>query len=120
MTADQGAAHADALVARYILRKFHEQTRSNLDSPIPSFRNSVSEAARHLVDCPDLHVSEQDASDGLYGCETGCEYARLEATLGCSHGLSEEYEYGEFGEMADMIRDICAEQERHEDGEAQR
>lgn len=120
MTAERGEAQANALVSRYILRKFREGIHSNLESLVPSFRARVSEASEHLVDCPDLHVEEQDATDGVYGCDTGCEYARLEATLGCSHGMTEDYEYGDFGELADMLREICSEQESHERAEGER
>jgi len=111
MTPEQGAADADALVSRYILRKFREETLNSLLSPISFSRDRVSEAAKHLVDCPGLRVLEQEAMDSMYGCDTGCDYARLEATVGCSHGFSEDYEYGEFGDMADMLRDILAEQQ---------
>ncbi|MFG2676959.1 hypothetical protein [Streptomyces sp. NPDC048445] len=113
----EGAAKADAIVSRYILRKFREETKTNMTSPLPSFRAQVSDSAAHLVSCPDLHVVDQEAADGSYGCETGCEYARLEADLVCSHGMREEYEYGDFGELADMLREICSEQLALEEGD---
>ena len=115
--ASEGAAKADAIVSRYILRKFREDTKANMTSPLPSFRAHVSESAAHLASCPDVHVVDQEATDGSYGCDTGCEYARLEADLVCSHGMREEYEYGAFGELADMLQEICSEQLALEEGD---
>ncbi|MEU0624942.1 hypothetical protein ABZ329_29295 [Streptomyces rubiginosohelvolus] len=113
----EGAAKADAIVSRYILRKFREETKANMTSPLPSFRARVSESAAHLVSCPDLRVVDQEATNGSYGCDTGCDYARLEADLICSHGMREEYEYGDFGELADMLQEIRSEQLALEEGD---
>jgi hypothetical protein len=64
------------------------------------------EIAQHMTACPDVTVKDFVASDGTYGCETGCEYARLEAVLSCPHHENVEYEYGEWGELADMIEEM--------------
>lgn len=61
----------------------------------------------HLRDCPDLRAGQADGGDGDYGCDTGCEYVRLTATLTCPHGRTGDYEYGSFGELADLIADMA-------------
>lgn len=65
-------------------------------------------ASEHLRACNPLTVSYK-GMDSVYGCDTGCEYARLEATITCPHGESEDYEYGQFGELADLLEDIFDE-----------
>ena len=59
----------------------------------------------HLRTCGDVSVEHAEAWDGLYGCDTGCEYARLEAHISCPHGHAVDYEYGTFGEVADLVED---------------
>lgn len=83
---------ADELVRRFILGKYREEN---------TWR--VSPERSHLVTCPDVEVADPDAYNGMYGCDTGCEYARFEATIRCPHGHSEEYEWGDFGEIADIL-----------------
>ena len=60
----------------------------------------------HLRECPQLSVAYPRAWDGEYGCDTGCEYARLEAILTCPHGETENFEYGTFGEIAWLLEDL--------------
>lgn len=64
--------------------------------------------SQHLRQCPELMVTQADGSDGSYGCDTGCDYARLEARLSCPHGETEWYFYGEFGDLASLIEDMQA------------
>jgi hypothetical protein len=78
----------DELVERYILLKFRE------------------DGTDHLETCPDARVTEADARNGSYGCDTGCEYVRFEAVITCPHGESEEFEYGEFGELYSLLEDL--------------
>lgn len=60
----------------------------------------------HLRVCHLLDV-EFEGTNGSYNCDTGCEYARLEATIRCPHTSgSVDVEYGEFGELADLMEDI--------------
>jgi hypothetical protein len=59
----------------------------------------------HLVECPDVTVGYSGYGGG-YGCDTGCEYIRLEARISCPHGHSDEFEYGDFGEISYLIEDI--------------
>lgn len=76
----------DDLVQRYILRKYRE-----------------GHPRTHLAKCDEIELVDPSAEDGYYGCDTGCEYFRFEATLRCSHGESVEYEWGDFGMMADLF-----------------
>jgi len=96
---------ADELVRRFILREYRKRY-------VP-VHHPPGDAMRHLVACPDLTVTEQEASNGLYGCDTGCEYARLEATMRCLHGFSDDYVYGEFGDLAGIIADLERDAELH-------
>lgn len=82
---------ADAKVAEWILAEF----KSGAGTP----------GEKHLAACPDTTVTHIQGEDGYYGCETGCEYARLEARISCPHH-SEDYTYGEFGDLADLINEI--------------
>lgn len=59
----------------------------------------------HLVTCPDVKVIHPYAEDGEYGCDTGCPYFSLSATLVCPHE-AEEFEYGDFGQISYMLEDI--------------
>jgi hypothetical protein len=86
---------ADELVTRFILRDFRE----NVGRLSPA-------AEMHLAECPDATAKHVDGSDGTYGCDTGCEYAQLEAEITCPHGFEGEHTYGDFGEIADMLDDI--------------
>lgn len=63
----------------------------------------------HLRNCPDLTLS-YEGYDGTYGCDTGCEYLRLECEASCPHGEREEYEYGDFGELSYLLEDIERDQ----------
>ena len=85
---------ADDLVRRLILRRFREE-----------FPDS------HLATCPDVGLADVGARDGKYGCDTGCEFARFEATVSCPHSESAEFEWGDFGEISYMIEDMEAEDE---------
>jgi hypothetical protein len=90
---DEAADRANELTARFILRTFREE-----------------EAGHHLATCPTARVVEQDASNGTYGCDTGCPYARLEAVIGCDCGQRTDFEYGDFGDIADMLEEIYREE----------
>lgn len=83
---------ADEKTAAMILRKFQAEFHG--------------ERHRHLKECADVSVTHSDMYNGTYGCETGCEYARLEATVACPHGHSYDYEYGTFGDLSDLIAEL--------------
>lgn len=85
---------ADEKVARFILREFRE--------------DAETEAEKHIASCPNVAVTHVEGQDGGYGCDTGCDYARLTAQVGCLHEKSVEYEYGDFGEIALILEDIEA------------
>ena len=61
---------------------------------------------KHLINCPDTRITFEDAYDGTYGCETGCEFYRVSGTIWCSHGAEDEFDYGDFGELMDRVPDV--------------
>ena len=99
---------ANDRVNAWLLAKYRDNNPSGSHLHTEWFIKRYGEARAHLSECPDATIAEPTGSDGSYGCDTGCEYARLECTVQCSHGFSDLYEYGEFGELADMLADIDA------------
>lgn len=87
---------ADERVGRFVLAKY----RAHFVSV------SAGDDEKHLAKCPDASARHVVGNDGFYGCESMCEYATLTATLSCPHGVSQEYEYGDFGDLGDLIRDV--------------
>lgn len=64
------------------------------------------EASPHFVGCPDAEMTFV-LEDGEYGCDTGCEYMRLEARIKCEHtDLVHTIDYGEFGDTHYFIREL--------------
>lgn len=93
---DDATGRANEKVARYILEQFKDDP--GLDS-----------AAQHLATCDTVRVTDPDAQSGEYGCDTGCDYTRFEAVIGCDHGQQINYEYGEFGLLSDILWDLVRE-----------
>lgn len=87
---DTAADRADKKVARYILEQFKGEPGDDL-------------AAQHLAACDSVRVTDPDAENGTYGCDTGCDYTRFEAVIVCDHGQRYEFEYGEFGMLSDIL-----------------
>lgn len=91
---------ADELVARYIMEVAYRRQHSDYFAG----RHGVTGAyAGHLATCESTRVEHPEARDGLYGCDTGCEYMSLEADIVCDHGYKIEFEYGDFGDTSDII-----------------
>lgn len=84
---------ADERVNRLILRRYRAQA-DGVERP------------RHIHRCPEVYVADGDAEDGTYGCDTGCEYVRLEATLRCPHGEEDQIHWGDFGQLADLLDEL--------------
>lgn len=85
------AQRASERVAAYILEQFHDEPGDD-------------EAAEHLAACDSAVVTNPDASNGTYGCDTGCDYTTFTATIACDHGQQiDDYEYGEFGRLGDIL-----------------
>jgi hypothetical protein len=87
---------ADEKVERWILQDFRDDLYMNLATP----------SEKHLAKCESAQAKHVEGKDGTYGCTTGCPYATLEAVIECEHGYREEYKYGEFGDLPDLIRAI--------------
>lgn len=76
------------------------------DEKVKSYILKTAEADNTHV-CSETTVSFVEGADGFYGCDTGCEYARLEATLTCPHfPKGVEVEYGEWGRLHNLLADI--------------
>lgn len=60
-------------------------------------------SADGVICCNSATVQAIDAYDGSYGCETGCEYARLEAVVTCDVHGKKDWEYGTFGDLASLL-----------------
>ncbi len=88
--------NADELLAAVVLRKYREDREGRDD---------------HLASCPDTVARDVSGENGTYGCDTGCEYYKLTATLKCPHEEL-DWEYGDFGDIAGLIEDMEAEATR--------
>jgi hypothetical protein len=86
---------ADERVARYVLADYRQRCYRRWSAEKP-----------HLATCPDATVRHLEGNDGEYGCDTGCEYARLEAVIECPHGETAKHQYGYFGDLADILKEI--------------
>lgn len=91
-----GHVNADDLLRAYVLEQFRDEYDS--DGYAASHPREV-----HIARCEEASVLESDGRDGSYGCETGCEWLTLEASISCPHGEPVEYEYGEFGDIPGLI-----------------
>jgi hypothetical protein len=88
--------NADELLSKYILQEFRDEYGGGcwgVDDSRPY----------HLAHCEQAHAGDCDASDGTYGCETGCDWVTLTAAISCPHGEPYEYEYGSFGTIDSII-----------------
>lgn len=116
---DETQQHADALVTRFILRKFRESTLRAETSHSDCDRRRVAGAISHLAHCDSVRVVEEERFNGVYGCDTGCDYARLEAVITCDHGERDDFEYGQFGELDELLAEVL-EEKRAKEAEAAR
>lgn len=87
---------ADELLAAVVLQKYREDREGRDD---------------HLASCPETVARDVSGENGTYGCDTGCEYYKLTATLKCPHEEL-DWEYGDFGDIAGLIEDMEAEATR--------
>lgn len=83
---DDLSARANKAIADYVLKQYkslgYYQTNKE-----------------HLKKCDEAVIELKTATDGSYGCDTGCEYFRIESVISCPHGETDNYEHGEFGMM---------------------
>ena len=94
-TGEEREQRADVLVSRYTLAKYRE--------------SGEAENA-HLKVCPEAVTEDPESHNGTYGCDTGCEYVRFEATITCPHGQREDFEWGTFGELSYILEDLEADE----------
>ncbi|MCW2904222.1 MAG: hypothetical protein JWO67_6487 [Streptosporangiaceae bacterium] len=102
---------ADELLSRYLLKEARRPQRPGLTSTSPAHY----EIPMHLLACPTT-TAIVAAEDGFYGCETGCEYLRFAVRLACTCPGVKTYlwEYGQFGELRDLIDDLIKEDAREQ------
>jgi hypothetical protein len=86
----------DEKVAAWILYQYQQGQR----------RDGPGYPDQHLLTCPEATATDITGGDGYYGCETGCEYVRLEARISCVHGQADVYHYGDFGRLGDILSEI--------------
>lgn len=58
---------------------------------------------KHLRQCDTAWVQDVDGGDSFYGCETGCEYVRIKASVKCKCGHLICYRYDDFGDMEGLF-----------------
>jgi hypothetical protein len=84
----------DEKVSAWVVAQYQENGGQTVISP------------PHLRTCTEIVVTDTSAFDSEYGCDTGCAYARLTATLSCAHGFKDEFEYGNWGELPELLKEI--------------
>jgi hypothetical protein len=63
--------------------------------------------ASHLRGCATLRVTSFEGTDGQYGCDTGCEYWRLEGHVACDHdSQGADFSVGDFGDLEMLLEDL--------------
>lgn len=84
------------------------ETDLKADEKVNLYILKLTKEDRNVHTCEETTVIHLVGSDGEYGCDTGCEYARLEAYLVCPHNPEGiKFEYGEFGNLNDILEDIA-------------
>lgn len=97
---------ADEALAEYI-KDLVKQDLVSYDFPAVVAREDRPPLADHMRSCADVKVLSPEGWNGTYGCDTGCDYARIAALISCPH-RSEwlGVEYGWFGDMADIYDEL--------------
>ena len=95
---------ADRKVAAWVVNglRAHE---GYLDSE-PAMPDQRRTSPHHLRGCATLRVVSFEGSDGTYGCDTGCEYLRIEGRAACDHFEGVEFTVGEFGELEYWLKGL--------------
>lgn len=93
-------ASANQLLAAYVVREFRDDYRD--------CAGTGQEKHSHLANCPTVDVHRYNAVNGLYGCDTGCDYVRFEAVIMCMcpGEWTVDYEFGTFGEIAYILEEL--------------
>lgn len=102
---------ADRKVAAWVVESLQApHYRGYLDDhPVMSVEHSPKQRRQsdHLRECDSLRVVSFEGSDGSYGCDTGCEYLRIEGRVACDHVPDgAEFTVGEFGELDYWLQDL--------------
>ncbi len=111
MIDESAGSRADVLIRAYVADLFRDAHRNTYPRVACIEAPEIPLACgEHLPHCPELTVTHATAVDGVYGCDTGCEYVRFEADVSCPHGERVEgWRWGEFGDLAMILEDIAAD-----------
>lgn len=83
---------ADERVARFIVKTYREE---GFDE--------------HLTECADLTATLEDMNTGPGACDTGCDRVQFTAAMACPHGIREQFEWGDWGDLPDMLAEMDRE-----------
>jgi hypothetical protein len=100
---------ADRVVAAWVIDQLREWRGYLDDHPSLSWQHTPEQRQQsdHMRQCATLRVTGFEGYDGLYGCDTGCEYIRLDGRVACDHyPAGAEFEVGEFGELKYWLQDL--------------
>lgn len=85
------AAHANDLLRIFIAKQFRHAYPDH-----------------HLSACDHATIFTFESADQSYGCASGCDYASLDAVVGCDCFNQEpvHFTYGEFGNLASLVKAV--------------
>ncbi len=98
---------ADEALNEYIRRLIVSGEIDYIDA-YPIAAKERQDVRDHLKECPSLAVTAGEGESGGYGCDTGCDYARLEAEARCEHMGPYDVNHGWFGEFSDIYDELDA------------
>jgi len=90
---------ADDKVARMVAQMYREEIL---------FDTNPLDYQLHLASCKTMEAQNAERSDGSYGCDTGCEYMELEATIKCDCPAiaDDPWSYGSFGDTSTLLANL--------------
>ena len=90
---------ADDKVARMVAQMYREETL---------YESNPLDYQLHLAVCETMKAEHAEANDGAYGCDTGCEYYDLRATIKCDCPTiaDEVWSYGSFGDTGWLLEKL--------------
>ena len=102
---------ADLTVAAWVVEALSGWQGYLDNHPSLSIEHAPSQRQQsdHLRQCGSLRVTSFEGSDGVYGCETGCDYWRVEGRVVCDHYPDgAEFSVGDFGELEYWLEDLAS------------
>lgn len=89
-------SEADDKVGRMVAQMYREKKL---------FESNPFDHQLHLAVCPTMRAEDSSAINGEYGCDTGCPYYDLEATIKCDCPTiaDDDFTYGSFGDTSSLL-----------------